>query len=825
MGYDSDLIAHKFGGSSVADASRIQHVASILAARPETRQVVVVSALKGVTDSLLGLVRDAAAREPGLEQDWRALQSRHREAAEGVGAPAELMDQFAAEFEELGALLHAQGLLGAPSADLQDLIAGMGEFWSARILGAALRQVGREAQVLDARDVLVVEPGELGPVVNWEMSRERLTRWKEGHPGDLVVATGFTAREPSGRVTTLGRNGSDFSGAILAVLFGARELHIWTDVDGVLSADPRLEPEAVLLPELSYDEALEMAYFGAKVLHPLTLAPAIRSGIPVHIRNTFRPEHPGTRIAAGGQGASTGGPVKGLSVIEDLALVNLEGAGMIGVPGTAERVFGVLHRAGISVVMISQGSSEHSICFVVRRVQADLAAASLRAQFDRELRAGQVKDVSINENIAVVAAVGDGMAGTPGVAARIFGQLARAGVNVRAIAQGASERNVSVAVAGEDARRALRAIHAGVYLSPQTLSIALVGPGNVGRTLLAQLEDAAPRLKAEANIDLRLRAIASSRSMVLEDRALPPGKALEALESSGVPTDLRVLAAHVGASHLPHAVILDCSASEVVAEHYSEWLRAGIHVVTPNKHAGSGPYSRWKELQGAARRSNVRWRYEATVGAGLPVIQTLRDLVDTGDRIHQVEGILSGTLSYLFARFDEGGSFARLVREARELGFTEPDPRDDLSGTDVARKLVILAREAGLPLELREVHLESLIPPSLEDLPPERFMERLEELDGALGPRFAELARPGHVIRYVAHLDLDQGTASVGPRALPVSHPFANLKPTDNVVQFTTDRYRENPLVVQGPGAGPAVTAGGVFADLLRIAGSLGAAL
>lgn len=821
MNSESTLVVHKFGGSSIADVERVRKVASLLADRPERRQVVVVSALQGVTDTLLALVRTAAGARQGLEEGMETLFRRHREVAEGVNASQETRDTFDREFEELRALLHAQSLLGFPSADLQDLISGMGELWSARILKAALVDAGIHPELLDAREVLVVEPGELGPVVNWEMSRERLLDWKRDHSGDRVVATGFIAREPSGRVTTLGRNGSDFSGAILSVLFGAQELIIWTDVDGVLSADPRLEPEAVLLPELSYDEALEMAYFGARVLHPLTLAPAIRAGIPVHIRNTFRPDQPGTRISAE---RSPSGPVKGLSVIEDLALLNLEGAGMIGVPGTAERVFGVLHRAGVSVVMISQGSSEHSICFVVGHHQAELARSTLRAAFERELRAGQVKDVSITQNIAVLAAVGDGMAGTPGIAARIFGQLARARVNVRAIAQGASERNISVAVAATDARRALRAIHSGVYLSPQTLSVGLVGPGNVGRTLLGQLAAAAPRLKKEANIDLRLRAISTSSRMLLEDRALDPAIAVEALTESARETDLSAFGAHVGASHLPHAVILDCSASDQVAAHYQAWLTAGIHVVTPNKHAGSGPYARWQALQSAARGGNSRWRYEATVGAGLPVIQTLRDLLDTGDRLHRVEGILSGTLSYLFNRFDQGGSFAALVREARELGFTEPDPREDLSGTDVARKLVILAREAGLEMELEDVRLESLVPDALLTGSVEAFMDRLDELDAHLEERFGELARPDHVLRYVAHLDMD-GMASVGPVALPVTHPFANLKPTDNVVQFTTDRYQENPLVVQGPGAGPAVTAAGVFADLLRVAAALGAPL
>ncbi len=620
---------------------------------------------------------------------------------------------------------------------------------------------------------------------------------------------------PDGRATTLGRNGSDYSGSIFGALFDAASIEIWTDVDGVLSADPRLVPEAVLLEQISYDEACELAYFGAKVVHPQTMGPAIARGIPLRIRNTFRPEHPGTLIESRSDPAH---PVKGFSTIDGLALVSVEGTGLIGVPGTAERLFGALHRANVSVVMISQGSSEHSICCVVQASVAARAVEVLEDAWSPELRRGQIERVVAETGVSVLALVGDGMAGTPGIAARLFTSLARARVNVRAIAQGASERNISVAISSVDASRALRAAHAGFFLSPQTLSVGIVGPGQVGRALIAQLDAARARLERDANLVLRVRAIADSRRMLLAEREIPLDGWREALGGAKDAVDLAAFAEHVRAPHLPHAVIVDASASDTVASHYPAWLAAGIHVVTPNKQAGAGPIERWRALQGA----NARFRYEATVGAGLPIITTLRDLVDTGDDVLAIEGMLSGTLAYLFHDSHGEIPFSRRVAEARELGYTEPDPRDDLSGTDVARKLVILARELGLPLELAQVEVENLVPPELREIPRDAFLARLGELDAALHARLAAARAVGKALRHVARLTRD-GRATVGLVELATSHAFANARPTDNVVQFTTRRYHDNPLVVQGPGAGPEVTAAGVFADLLRIGAALGA--
>jgi aspartokinase/homoserine dehydrogenase 1 len=811
--------AHKFGGSSLANVDRFRNVAALLRDEGASR-IVVVSAMQGVTDALTALA-NAALEKQAWEDAFRSLRERHLATARELDANG--AHGVSAWLETGFATLHAA--LATPSHKPQwfAAIQGMGEVWSSRLLQAALGADAEEWAVLDARDVLEVHAGELGVGVDWNGSRARLAAWRAAHPQDNVIVTGFIARDGHGAITTLGRNGSDYSAAIFAVLFDARELTIWTDVDGVLSADPRLVPDAVCLTSMSYAEACELAYFGAKVLHPQTMAPAMQAGLPIRIRNTLRPDAPGTLIAERSDPAAS--PVKGLTLVSDMALLELTGAGLIGVPGTAERMFAALHTASVSVTMISQGSSEHSICCVLRAEQAERGRMAVQAAFRDAIADGQVEGVRITSGIAVLAAVGDGMVGTPGVSARLFAGLAQARVNIRAIAQGASERNISVAIAAEDATRGLRAAHSAFWLSPQTLSVGVIGPGNVGRALLAQLAQSASRYGGALQIggsglDLRLRAIANSRRMHLAPRKLDPAEAVEALEL-GEPLDYARFASHVRAEHLPHAMIVDCSGSDAVAAHYPEWLAAGIHVVTPNKQAGSGPIERYRAIREATSHGG-HFRYEATVGAGLPVIQTLRSQLDTGDELTEVEGVFSGTLAWLFNRFDGTVPFSQLVSEARALGYTEPDPRDDLGGLDVARKLVILAREAGRELSLEDVEIESLVPPALREVSRDEFLARLDELDAPLQARFEAAQREGRALRYLARLDRE-GRATVGLASPEPGHASLHSQLTDNLVVFRTRRYASNPLVVQGPGAGPEVTAAGVFGDILAIAQALGA--
>ncbi len=814
-------IVHKFGGSSLSDAAAFEHVGRLLERLPDRRQAVVVSAMAGTTDALVEAARAAAAGHSGAGPDWRgpvdALQQRHLDCAQRLGVDDATIAALDRSFDELEHLLEGLELLGSLPDEVLDLVSALGEQWSARLLCGWLRSRGQVAEFVDAREVIRARRGELGPVLMNRESRAALQSHTAAMQTTRMVVTGFCCRDDRGRIATLGRNGSDFSATIMASLLDAEAVHIWTDVEGVLSADPNRVPQAEVVERLSYAEAFELAYFGARVLHPQTLAPLLRGDIPVRIRSTRHPDSPGTLIDRQG---SDRPPVKGVSCIDKLALVNIEGAGMLGVPGTAERVFETLNRAGISVTMISQGSSEHSICCVLPRSDAERARELLNQQFQREMASGQLQRISNLDDIDVLAIVGDGMAGAPGVAGRLFSALGRAGVNVRAIAQGSSERNISVAVDAAVSTRALRAVHSAFYLSDQTLSIGVIGPGQVGKALLGQLKRARESLLSRSHIDLRVRAVANSRAMELADRSLSEDGFAGRLES-GEALDYDRFTSHVDAEHLPHAVIIDCTASDAIADRYAGWLVRGIHVITPNKHGGSGDAERYRRLVDLTAAGSARWRYEASVGAGLPVIQTLRDLIDSGDRVRRIDGIFSGTLAWLFNRFEPGQSFAALVREARESGFTEPDPRDDLSGTDVARKLVILGREIGLDLSLDDVEVESLVPESLESAGVDEFLESLDGVDAAMTDRLGRAAGKGQVLRYVAGLD-ERGHARVGLESLPDSHPFAHLALTDNVVAFTTDRYCDNPLIVQGPGAGPEVTAAGVFSDLLRIGQSLG---
>ncbi len=823
---DRRWIVHKFGGSSVADAECIARVAGIIEASPAARVAVVLSACKGVTDSLLELVALAEAQDPGYLQKLQALRTRHTGIANTLLPRAAAANPFIAQLEadctDISGILHTVSLIRSAAQNIRDLVAGYGEIWSTRLFAALLAERARCAppvRWIDARKAVVVEWGPLGPAVQWAESRAALGALVPADFGGTLVITGFIAARRNGVQTTLGRNGSDFSASIFGALLDAEEIVIWTDVDGVLSADPRRVPDAKVIDSLSYSEAMELAYFGAKVIHPQTMAPAVSREIPILIKNTFAADRPGTLICAR---PTSSLKVKGITTIDAVALVNLEGAGMIGVPGTAQRLFGALNEAGISVILISQGSSEHSICCAVPDRESAAAEEVVRRAFDRELREGQIQRVEVSRDCAILAVVGDGMAGSHGVAAKVFGTLAGAGINVRAIAQGASERNISVVIEARHSTRALQAVHAGFYLSPHTVSIGIIGPGLVGGALLGQLASQIARLRDSLQVDLRVRGIVRSQRMLLAAGQIDAGAWQRDFEAGARPADLAAFARHVKAEHLPHAVIIDCTASAAVARHYREWLAAGIHVVTPNKKANSGPLGDYEALKEARRSGGTHYLYEATVGAGLPVMQTLRDLRETGDEVRSIEGIFSGTLAYLFNVYDGQEPFSAIVRAAKQKGYTEPDPRDDLSGTDVARKLIILGREIGLKLELGDVAVESLVPPALAALGVEEFLARLPEFDGAMAERYAAAARAGEVLRYVGRLDA-QGRATVGLVRLERRHPFANIALTDNVVRFETARYCDNPLIVQGPGAGPEVTAGGVFGDLLRLCAYLGA--
>ncbi len=809
---------HKFGGSSLADADCFERVADLALATASARVGVVVSAMGGMTDALLELgalaERDDPAYAAKLEDIGRRYADTARALLEGEARQRvlEAWDRDAADIRDV---LKAIALVQSAPQRSRDVVAGYGEIWSARLLAELLQVLDpvRGGNWIDARRVIAVRETELGPTVLWDRSQRSFDAVVGADFSGIAVMTGFIASDEDGLQTTLGRNGSDYSAAIFAALAQASELCIWTDVDGIMSADPNRVPEARVIEQMTYNEAMELAYFGAKVIHPQTLGPVIRNDIPVIIRNSRNPSHAGSRIGAL---AGNGESIKGITAIGGMVLVNVEGAGMIGVPGTAERLFEALHAAGVSVTLISQASSEHSICIAVPAAVGEQARDVISAAFADELKSGQIQSVDVSGVQSIVAVVGDNMAGTPGIAARFFGTLGRAGINVRAIAQGSSERNISAVVDADEATRALRAAHSGFYLSAKTMSIGLVGPGTVGKALLEQLDKQAGRLAERFNLDLRVRAIARSDSMLLGDRRIGLGDWQAEFDRRAGELDFEAFERHVNPDHLPHAVIVDCTASAGVANRYADWLGRGIHVITPNKKAFSGDYDTYLDLKRRAAEGSSHYFYETTVGAALPVIRTLRDLEDTGDEIRSVQGIFSGTLAYLFNVYDGSVPFSEIVRAAKANGYTEPDPRDDLSGTDVARKLTILARELGQRIELGDFPVENLIPAALRDGSIDEFLDRLAEYDDEIHSRYLAAEGAGRKLRYIARLSAN-GEASVGLDAVDVTHPFSNINLTDNIVQFETARYSTNPLVIQGPGAGPQVTASGVFSDLLRL--------
>ena len=687
--------------------------------------------------------------------------------------------------------------------------------------------------------------------LDYEHSNANLDKWVQLHGvPKITVCTGFVARNPQGQATTLKRNGSDYSATIMGALLRSARITIWTDVDGVYSADPRKVPEAVCLKALSYNEAWELSYFGANVLHPRTTLPAMKYNIPVSIRNFFNLPAPGTNIVALADAVpqSDDEAVKGFATIDNVSLINVEGTGMVGVPGTAAAIFSAVRDGNVNVIMISQASSEHSVCFAVREDQSDRAIEVLKQRFKDAISAGRISKVEAIPHCSILAAVGQQMASRKGVAATMFSALAKANVNIRATAQGCSEYNITVVIDGADSVRALRAVHSRFYLSQVPIAVGLVGPGLIGSELLTQLHDQAERLRNELQIDVRVLGVSTTKKMLLSNTGMDLASWKEDLEAKGEEADLGRLATHLKNSYIPNCCIIDCTASDKVAGHYHAWMKDGIHIITPNKKLNSGPYDLYTALRRLQRESYIHYFYEATVGAGLPVISTLKDLVTTGDRVKRVEGIFSGTLSYIFNTYKAGMKFSDVVADAKAKGYTEPDPRDDLAGMDVARKVVILARECGMKVELSDITVQSLVPEPLRKCGVDEFMRRLPEFDEQIAAMASDALSKQEVLRFVGVADPENGRCSVELRSYPAQHPFAQLQGTDNIILFSewhrrllvhllcapltdrpvslsaaTARYNKNPLIVRGPGAGAEVTAGGIFGDLLRLAAYLGA--
>ena len=829
------LQIHKFGGASLANGAAIAHAMSIVQSQRPAPLVVVVSAMAGVTDALLEIASRAVhGKTEHTHGAVEALRAKHAEAARDL-LPAgarldETLGSIDGSFAELEQLATGLAILRELTPRTTDYLLARGERVSARLVAAALEAASCPCAYVDAVDVVKTDGifGNASPNVTLTQRSARKALGPLVARGVVAIVPGFLGAAPDGQVATLGRGGSDLTATLLARALGAGEVSLWKDVPGLLTADPRIVPDARVVPQVHAREAAELAYYGARVLHPRALVPVMRKNIAVRIRPFADPASLGTEISR--RRTLSAYPVKALSAIPKQALLTVTGSGMLGVPGIAARTFAAVHHEGISVSLISQASSEHSICFSVPEEHAQRARASLLETFRHEIARQEIDGVELRAGAATLVVVGIGMAGTPGVAERVFSSLADAGINIIAIAQGSSELNLSLVVDGKDAGPAQRVVHAAFQLSkigggmvghPERTDVVLLGFGQIGRTLAPLLAKA-----KQDSVRLRVVGVIDRSGFVFDARGLPPQRlaALGAAKAKGVPLAkqpggergtaadaVRFIARHA----IANPILVDVTADDT-AETLAAAFAAGMHVVLANKRPITGERSKYEALKAAAQARGRHLLHEATVGAGLPIIDTYYKLVDSGDRVNKIEGCPSGTLGYLFGELGRGRRFSEALRGAIKKGYPEPDPRDDLSGMDVARKALILGRLLGFPGELGEIAVESLVPKGAEWLAVDEFLARLDEYDAAWARRVEAARARGRVLRYRAIVT--RRRIRVGLVVVDASSPMASLNGTDNQFIFTTMRYKKNPLVITGPGAGPAVTAGGILNDVLKLA-------
>lgn len=809
----------KFGGTSVGSVQSIQTLLNILKEEVKAKEkpVVVLSAMSGVTNLLLSMA-EGAAEGRDFTRELAELERRHFDVVRNLLTVQSQNPAFTGlklYFNQLEELLQGILTLRELTPKTRDLVLSFGERCSTLMISKIAAQYFPEVLCVDASELIKTDSSFGQARVNTGLAYLMIRDFYQRHMDKLLIVTGFIASNDAGQITTLGRGGSDYTAAIFGAGLNAEEIQIWTDVNGMMTADPRMVKNAFSLPELSYTEAMELSYFGAKVIYPPTMIPAFMKKIPIVIKNTFDTDFEGTVIRHDCKPSNLA--IKGISSINNISILNVEGSGMVGKAGFSGRLFSLLAREQINVILITQSSSEHSITFAVQPEDTKKARKLIEQEFELELIAKKLEDIIVEQNLAIIAIVGENMKQTPGVSGKLFHALGRNGINVRAIAQGSSEYNISVIISANDLAKALNAVHDGFFVQlTKTLHAFCLGTGNIGQTLFRQLNAHSAYLQEHNGIQVKIAGISNTRKMHFNSDGISLDNWQQELQASHQQANLAEFVARMKSMNLPNCVFIDNTASPHPVEFYEEVFKANISVITCNKIGNSASYKQYKTFRDAAYQHGVDFFYETNVGAGLPIIRTLKDLMNSGDRIAKIEAILSGTISFIFNNFKGDANFHDVVKLAQEKGYTEPDPRDDLRGTDFMRKILILARDAGYPMEAADVKIESILPKScVEAQTVDDFYAALKAEDAFFSDLKAKAIAENKVLRYIGKLE--DGKAAITLQMVDENHPFYTLSGSDNIISFTTDRYKERPLVVKGPGAGAEVTAAGVFADLINV--------
>lgn len=805
----------KFGGTSVANAENINKVVDILKNKSvEAPVIAVVSALGGLTDTLQQAGELANAKDQQYIQLWESIKERHLETASQLGLGSETKDEINQRLNELKEIYHGIFLINEFSTKTRDKVLSYGELLSAFIISNCLKNELDGTELKDSRELIVTDSNYTNARVIDDVTSKNIRSYFKNSTARVTLMPGFVSKSTEGETTTLGRGGSDFSAALMAAALKASVLEIWTDVSGMYTANPKLVKQAFPIAEISYHEAMELSHFGAKVLYPPTIRPVLDLNIPILIKNTFEPEAEGTLINQSGK--LDFGPVKGISHLPNISLITLEGSGMVGIPGISKRLFEALANEKINIVLITQASSEHSICIAVQSGDAQRAEEAISNEFLFEISLGKINEAIVEHGQAIIAVIGDNMKNHQGISGKMFSSLGKNNVNIRAIAQGASERNISAVIQARDVKKALNTLHNRFFEKQRgTLNLFIVGTGNVGKRLLDQIAQQWEHLHDHLYLNVKVVGLSNSRTMIFDEEGIDLEN-WEQLLSEGNKKDEETWFKTIKELNLQNSIFVDITANEEVANSYSNYLRESISIIACNKIACSSQYSKYEQLKYLARKYNASFLFETNVGAGLPVINTLNNLVNSGDKITSIEAVLSGSLNFIFNNFNAETTFLDIVKKAGEEGYTEPDPRIDLSGVDVARKILILARESGYTIDMEDIENISFLPDaSLQPGSVDQFYESLKEEEAHFQKLYMEAADKENRLKYVA--EFRDGVAKVGLQQIIKDHPFYNLDGKDNIVLFYTQRYSDQPLIIKGAGAGAEVTASGLFGDIISL--------